>query len=288
MAGRCRVGGAAGRSVAPRAPIRAAATSCIWVQGHKTTECPRCHGPLEDVKARRQVTRKGFATKREAEAFVKKQLGEREAGTYVEPTNLTVAEFLTKRWLPDTKNTRKPSTHSSYVHHVDAYLVPALGTILLRHLDAGHINAMYAELAAPAAASAVRGSPRPRAAAFTTPCGGRCAMPSSGISSSTTQRRRPTHRRSTPLRRRCMSGRGSSYGPSSATSRTILCSRSGARWARPACGAASSVGCSGGTWTSSTPRSACSRRALSSATASCLARRRRGAAGAPSRLDPGR
>lgn len=121
----------------------------LWVQGRKLAECPRCGGPLDDVKARRQFTRTGIATKREAEALVEAQLGERKAGTYVEPTALTVAEFLTDRWLPDTENARKPSTHASYAHHVDAYLVPALGTLLLRHLDAGHINAMYTDLAAP-------------------------------------------------------------------------------------------------------------------------------------------
>jgi integrase len=121
----------------------------FWLDGRPLPACPRCGGELEDVKARKQFTRDGIATKREAEALLKEQLGEREAGTYVEPNLLTVAEFLTKRWLPDTKNGRKPSTHASYEHHVKAYIVPALGTLLLRHLDAGHINSMYTDLAAP-------------------------------------------------------------------------------------------------------------------------------------------
>ena len=129
----------------------------MWVKGRPLTECRRCHGPLDDVKVRKQFTRSGIAIKREAEAILKAQIGEREAGTYVEPSTMTVGEFLTKRWLPDTKASRKPSTHSSYEHHVNAYLVPALGTLLLRHLDAGHINAMYTDLAAPDAGQRGKG-----------------------------------------------------------------------------------------------------------------------------------
>jgi integrase len=120
-----------------------------WTKGRPLAACPKCGGELQTVKARRQFTRDGIAKLREAEALLKEQLGQREAGTYVEPSMQTVEDFLTKRWFPDTKNTRKPSTNASYAHHISAYIVPALGTLLLRHLDAGHINAMYTDLAAP-------------------------------------------------------------------------------------------------------------------------------------------
>jgi integrase len=120
----------------------------FWLKDRPLAACPVCGGELEDVKARKQFTHDGIATHREAEAELEEQLGERKAGTYVEPSDQTVAEFLTKRWLPDTQHIRKPSTHASYEHHVKAYLVPGIGTLLLRHLDAGHINAMYATLAA--------------------------------------------------------------------------------------------------------------------------------------------
>ena len=38
----------------------------------------------------------------------------------MEPSTQTVREFLTDRWLPDKKASRKPSTHASYEHHVKA------------------------------------------------------------------------------------------------------------------------------------------------------------------------
>ncbi len=36
----------------------------------------------------------------------------------MEPSTQTVKEYRADRWLPDTKASRKPSTHASHEHHV--------------------------------------------------------------------------------------------------------------------------------------------------------------------------
>jgi len=118
-----------------------------WITGNALDKCPTCGGELDDVLERRQYSRSGFKLKREADAALVKQLDARNQGTYQEPTAATVGEFLVRRWLPDIKDSLKPSTFASYEQHVTAYLVPHLGSIRLRHLDPGHVNKMYRELA---------------------------------------------------------------------------------------------------------------------------------------------
>ena len=118
-----------------------------WLKGKPLPKCPKCGGELETVSERRQYTKSGFRLKGEADKAMRDQLGKREDGTYQEPTNMTVAEFLVQRWLPDIEDSIASSTFASYSHDVTAYLVPQIGQLRLRHLDPGHVNAMYRELA---------------------------------------------------------------------------------------------------------------------------------------------
>ena len=53
-----------------------------WLQGKPLDACPTCGGELEDVHERRQFTKGGFKLKREADAFLTKQLSARHEGTY--------------------------------------------------------------------------------------------------------------------------------------------------------------------------------------------------------------
>ena len=75
---------------------------------------------------RRQVWRSGFATKREATAAMNAEIGQRQAGSYLEPNVLTVGAFLTEQWLPGLTKIR-PSTVRGYRGHIEFYLVPAVG-----------------------------------------------------------------------------------------------------------------------------------------------------------------
>ena len=56
-------------------------------------------GTREDGK-RRQRTKGGFTTRKQAQAFLTAQLQRLGEGSYAAPSKLTVADYLTGEWLP--------------------------------------------------------------------------------------------------------------------------------------------------------------------------------------------
>lgn len=78
-------------------------------------------GFVVDVGAsgeRKQTRRRGFPSKREAQAELTRILGSLELQTYVAPKKQTLAAFLTDTWLPAIKHTVKSSTFESYRRNV--------------------------------------------------------------------------------------------------------------------------------------------------------------------------
>ncbi len=85
---------------------------------------------------RRQVSKGGFRTRREAEAARVEALNALQSGTWVRPERLTVREFLEKEWLPtQLPPTLEESTHRSYVRYVRLHVVPYIGGVLLQQLS---------------------------------------------------------------------------------------------------------------------------------------------------------
>ncbi len=84
-------------------------------------------------------------TKKQADKELTALLTRLEEGTYIKPTKLTVEEYL-EEWLRDyvAINTT-PRTQYRYTEIVRIHLVPALGSIPLKGLQARHIQAHYAE-----------------------------------------------------------------------------------------------------------------------------------------------
>ncbi|MBM7624744.1 tyrosine-type recombinase/integrase [Sporohalobacter salinus] len=79
-------------------------------------------------------------TKKEAEARMHELAHEVESGQYIEPSNLTVKEYLLQ-WLEDyCENTLAPSTFESYEMIIKSHLIPALGAIKLEDLEPMHIK----------------------------------------------------------------------------------------------------------------------------------------------------
>ncbi|MDI6871906.1 MAG: site-specific integrase [Bacillota bacterium] len=73
-------------------------------------------------------------TKKQAEAKLAELLSSMNQGGYVEPSRLTVAEYL-KKWLAEAvEPSVKPKTHQWYKMIVDRHLAPALGRIPLSKL----------------------------------------------------------------------------------------------------------------------------------------------------------
>ena len=68
-----------------------------------------------------------------------------QAGTYREPSKLTVAEWFTT-WLNDyMKPSLRPTTWESYKYQVNGHIIPALGHLKLAQLQTAHIQRLYNE-----------------------------------------------------------------------------------------------------------------------------------------------
>lgn len=95
---------------------------------------------------RRQVKRRGFRTKAEAQAALDDLRVSSRRGTYVAPARQPLGEFLTQDWLPAIRATVEPSTHESYTRYLTRHVIPRIGGIPLQQLDAGILNRLYADL----------------------------------------------------------------------------------------------------------------------------------------------
>jgi integrase len=63
-----------------------------------------------------------------------------------ERASLTVAVYLTQRWLPSKQLALRPSTWDAYRRVIDLHLVPRIGRIPLRRLRPDHLERLYADL----------------------------------------------------------------------------------------------------------------------------------------------
>lgn len=96
--------------------------------------------------ARRQVRRRGFDTRREAQAELTRLLGEIDSGRYVNRTRTRLATYLDS-WM-DALGTsgRSQSTVSSYRHNLRLHVIPYIGDADLQQLNAVDIDRLYARL----------------------------------------------------------------------------------------------------------------------------------------------
>jgi integrase len=100
--------------------------------------------PATGKRLSRYVTFKG--TKREAQAELNRLLSRKAEGTYVDPTKMTVAEYL-EHWL--SADIERRVARKTAVRHrqlVQRQIAPAIGQIPMRKLTPVHIEAFEAEL----------------------------------------------------------------------------------------------------------------------------------------------
>jgi integrase len=96
---------------------------------------------------RRQVSKGGFRTRKEAEAARVRALSTLQNGTWVRPERVTVREFLEDEWLPtQAPPTLEESTYRSYRRYVRLHVVPYIGGIQLQQLKPMELTALYREL----------------------------------------------------------------------------------------------------------------------------------------------
>lgn len=96
--------------------------------------------PVTGKRRRMSVTIKG--KRHNAERELRRILNALDQGDYVEPTKITVREFL-KQWLETIRAQISPKTHEAYTELVDHFLIPGFGNILLCKLTPVIIQQAY-------------------------------------------------------------------------------------------------------------------------------------------------
>lgn len=95
---------------------------------------------------RRQKWYGSYRTRKDAEAARIEILHEINTGTFVEPTKVTLQEWVHRTWLPLIADRVKPSTLDSYRRNLDLHVLPTMGQRQLRRLTPVMLNQLYAEL----------------------------------------------------------------------------------------------------------------------------------------------
>lgn len=113
---------------------RGATWTVIYDEGHDE------HGK------RRQRSKGGFSTKRDAQRFLTDALARLDSGSYAAPDRMSVEQFLIGEWLPAIGSKVRPLTLESYRSVVGRRIVPEIGHLRLQGLSGAHLNAFYAEL----------------------------------------------------------------------------------------------------------------------------------------------
>ena len=91
---------------------------------------------------RRFATATVRGTRKEAERELVKLLRTVDKGEHVDPTRVTVGDWLTL-WVNTTRAEVSPKTHERYAEIVRCYLVPYLGVIRLQQLRTTDIQKAY-------------------------------------------------------------------------------------------------------------------------------------------------
>ena len=98
--------------------------------------------PATGKRVRKTKTSK---SKKEVEVWMANMITEREEGTMVDPSKITVGEFL-DRWLENHKKPKIASTtYDGYKNRIEAHLKPALGAIPIQDLQPYHIESYFAQ-----------------------------------------------------------------------------------------------------------------------------------------------
>ncbi len=99
-----------------------------------------------DPKTGKQLTHSIYGkTKCEVRDKLNKTLTEIQEGAYIEPTNMTVGQWL-DTWLKEYKVNVRPETKAIYEMHIRVHLKPDLGKIRLNKLTTHQIQLLYNKL----------------------------------------------------------------------------------------------------------------------------------------------
>jgi integrase len=95
---------------------------------------------------RRIATATVCGKRRDAECELRRRLRTLDTGEHVDPTRMTVCEWLTT-WLNAVREELSPKSHERYSEDVDNFLIPELGALRVDKLAPAHIQTAYAKWA---------------------------------------------------------------------------------------------------------------------------------------------
>jgi integrase len=107
---------------------------------------------------RRQASKGGYPTRREAETAMRAAITAAEQGRHAKPSRRTIAEYL-EEWLTAVNGRMRPSTWSSYRDYRDAYVNPVIGRTTLQDLTPVRLNLLYSHLLAEGRVRKAKGTP---------------------------------------------------------------------------------------------------------------------------------
>jgi len=95
---------------------------------------------------RKQLRRRGFATKKEAAAELAVVMADVHRGSFVRPMKGTLGPYLLEQWLPARQARLRPSTYHGYEKVIRTRIVPWMGDAKLAELNAAELEAFYGRL----------------------------------------------------------------------------------------------------------------------------------------------
>ena len=87
-------------------------------------------------------TTRSFATKREAEAWLREMHNQEEAGLTADNYNYHVGDFV-QDWLKRKKSQIRPSTFADYQSYCNKFIIPVLGKLKIREVKLQTVNKFY-------------------------------------------------------------------------------------------------------------------------------------------------
>jgi integrase len=124
----------------------------------KQRSCPKCRTTATSWAFRiyvgkgadgRWIERRkaGFETKRDAERALTEIAASVAQGMYVQPSAVTVSDYLRDEWLPATAPPRvRHETWQDRRNNLERHVISRIGEIKLQDLTAAHLNRVYGEL----------------------------------------------------------------------------------------------------------------------------------------------
>ena len=94
---------------------------------------------------RRNATKMGFLTRKDAQLAMREAMALAERGRHVQPSRRSVESFLDE-WLTGVEGKIRRTTWSSYRDYRDAYVNPIIGSTALQDLTPVRLNLLYAHL----------------------------------------------------------------------------------------------------------------------------------------------